>query len=152
MEIRKRINQKVILRKNGTLDIGSENSEPTMTQQQYKDACDINNIVKTYASTGELPLSNKVGQFMDVSNVSDYQTALETVYNAQKAFDALPSSIRTKFENDPNQLIAFLEDDKNYNEAQKLGLLKTPQNQNDQTQTNEPKSPQSSPSPASSPS
>lgn len=150
MEIRKRLNQKVILRKNGTLDIGSENNEPTMTQQQYKDACDINNIVKTYAQTGELPLSTKVGKFMDVSNVSDYQTALETVYNAQKAFDALPSQIRTKFENDPNQLIAFLEDDKNYNEAQQLGLLKTqPQNQNE---SNESKSPQpnSTPSPASS--
>lgn len=148
MEIRKRINQKVILRKNGTLDIGSVNDEPTKTQQQYKESCDINNIIKTYASTGELPLSNKVGKFMDVSNVSDYQTALETVYNAQKAFDALPSHIRTKFENDPNQLIAFLEDDKNYDEAQKLGLLKIPQKQNE---LNETKSPQNStPSPASS--
>jgi len=124
-DIKKRPNQKIILRKNGSLDIGSVNEEPTLAQQQYKDACDINNIVKQYAQTGELPLSNKVGQFLDVSNVSDYQSALETVYNAQKAFDALPSKIRTKFENDPNQLIAFLEDDKNYDEAQKLGLLQT---------------------------
>lgn len=151
MEIRKRINQKVILRKNGTLDIGSVNEEPSMTQQQYKDSCDINNIIKQYAQTGELPLSNKVGQFLDVSNVQDYQSALTTVYEAQKAFDQLPSNIRSRFENDPNQLIAFLEDDKNYNEAQQLGLLKsTPQNQN--LNPNPPQSSDPTPSPASSPS
>lgn len=151
MEIRKRINQKVILRKNGTLDIGSVNEEPSMTQQQYKDSCDINNIIKQYAQTGELPLSNKVGQFLDVSNVQDYQSALTTVYEAQKAFDQLPSNIRSRFENDPNQLIAFLEDDKNYNEAQQLGLLKsTPQNQN--SNPNSPQSSDPTPSPASSPS
>lgn len=151
MEIRKRINQKVILRKNGTLDIGSVNEEPSMTQQQYKESCDINNIIKQYAQTGELPLSNKVGQFLDVSNVQDYQSALTTVYEAQKAFDQLPSNIRSRFENDPNQLIAFLEDDKNHNEAQKLGLLKsTPQNQN--SNPNSPQSSDPTPSPASSPS
>lgn len=151
MEIRKRINQKVILRKNGTLDIGSVNEERSMTQQQYKDSCDINNIIKQYAQTGELPLSNKVGQFLDVSNVQDYQSALTTVYEAQKAFDQLPSNIRSRFENDPNQLIAFLEDDKNFNEAQQLGLLKSiPQNQN--SNPNSPQSSDPTPSPASSPS
>lgn len=123
MEIRPKPNQKITVRKNGTIDIVSLNSEPTLTQQQFKEQCDINNIIKHYTQTGELPLSKKVGQFLDVSNVQDYHSALNTVYEAQKAFDDLPSNIRSKFENDPNQLLSFIEDDSNYEEALKLGLL-----------------------------
>lgn len=140
MDIRQKPNQKITVRKNGTIDIGSINDEKTLTQQQFKDECDINNIIKNYSQTGVLPVSQKVGAFLDVSNVADYQTALQTVFEAQKAFDALPSSIRSKFENDPNQLLAFIEDDKNYDEALKLGLLEkqSPQNQNSTSQTQTP--------------
>ena len=129
MDIRQKPNQKITVRKNGTIDIGTINDEPTLAQQQFKDECDINNIVKNYSQTGVLPVSQKVGAFLDVSNVSDYQEALHTVYEAQRAFDALPSNIRSRFENDPNQLLAFIEDDANKDEALKLGLLdtKTPQ-------------------------
>jgi len=138
-KIKQRPNQKVILRKNGTLRVVTVNNEPTLTQQQFKESSDINNIIKQYSQTGELPLSNKVGKFLDVSNVQDYQTALTTVYEAQRAFDELPSKVRSRFENDPNQLIAFIEDDKNYQEAFELGLLnKNPitanQNQNQSPQ------------------
>ena len=123
MDIRKKPNQIITRRKNGTLSIQSVNDLPTLTQQQFKEQCDINNIIKHYTQTGELPLSKKVGQFLDVSNVQDYQTALQTVFDAQNAFDALPSKIRSRFENDPNQLVAFIEDDANHEEALKLGLL-----------------------------
>lgn len=136
MEIRQRPNQKITVRKNGTLDIGTVNEEKTLTQQQFKDECDINNIVKRYSDTGILPVSTKVGAFLDVSNVQDYQTSLQTVYEAQKAFDALPSNIRSHFENDPNKLIAFIEDDANREEAIKLGLI---QNKIPQTETQNPK-------------
>lgn len=126
MEIRKRDNQQVILRKNGTLDISSINKEKSLTQQQYKESTDVNNIVKQYEQTGVLPTSNKVAQFMDVSDIQDYQKSLETVYEAQKAFDALPAAIRNKMDNDPAKLIAFLEDDKNLQEAINLGLINKP--------------------------
>ena len=135
MDIRQKPNQKITVRKNGTIAIESINSEPTLTQQQFKEQCDINNIIKNYTQTGELPLSQKVGQFLDVSHVQDYQTALNTVIEAQSAFDNLPSKIRSRFENDPNQLLAFIEDDANYAEAQTLGLL--PQNQSPSQTTNQ---------------
>lgn len=123
MEIRPKLNQKITVRKNGTVSVESVNTDPTLTQQQFKEQCDINNIIKHYAQTGELPLSKKVGQFLDVSNIQDYQTSLQTVFDAQRAFDDLPSQIRSRFENDPSKLIAFIEDDANTAEAQTLGLL-----------------------------
>lgn len=145
MEIRKKENQKISVRKNGTISIESINTDPTLTQQQFKEQCDINNIIKHYTQTGELPLSKKVGQFLDVSNVQDYHSALTTVFEAQKAFDALPSNVRSRFENDPNQLIAFIEDDNNHEEALKLGLLSHTvqskiQNQNTAPNSEPPKS------------
>ena len=145
MDIRQKPSQKHILRKNGSLKISSLNTDPSLTQQQFKDECDINNIIKTYSQTGVLPVSKKVGAFLDVSNVTDYQTSLQTVYEAQRAFDALPSKIRTRFENDPNLLLAFIEDDKNYDEALSLGLLEKPKPQNlnstSQTQTPQTQTP-----------
>lgn len=145
MDIRQKPSQKHILRKNGSLKISSLNTDPSLTQQQFKDECDINNIIKTYSQTGVLPVSTKVGAFLDVSNVADYQTSLQTVYEAQRAFDALPSKIRTRFENDPNLLLAFIEDDKNYDEALSLGLLEKPKPQNlnstSQTQTPQTQTP-----------
>lgn len=138
MEIRQKQNQKITVRKNGTISVESINSEPTLTQQQFKEQCDINNIIKQYTLTGELPLSKKVGQFLDVSNVQDYQTALNTVFEAQQAFDNLPSKIRSRFENDPNQLIAFIEDDANHEEALTLGLLSNTATSKTQTQTQTP--------------
>lgn len=150
LNIRNKINQKYILRKNGSLDIGTINEEATLTQQHYKDSTDVNNIVKQYDQTGMLPTSNKVAQFLDVSNIQDYQTSLQTVYEAQKAFDNLPANVRTRFENDPSKLIAFIEDDKNSDEAYTLGLTNTKPknetklNQNENNNTQNPVPPQSS--------
>lgn len=133
---RNRPNQKHILRKNGSLDIGTVNEEPTLTQQQYKESSDVNNIIKQYSETGVLPTHNKVAQFLDVSNIADYQQSLQTVFEAQKAFDSLPSHVRTRFENDPNKLLDFMSQTDNYDEALSLGLV-NPKIQNEQTQTNE---------------
>lgn len=140
VQIKERKNKTYILRKNGSLSVSTTNTEPTLTQQQFKESSDINNIVKKYQQTGELPVHRKVGQFLDVSNVQDYQQSLTTVFEAQKAFDNLPSAIRSRFKNDPQELISFIEDEKNYNEALNLGLInknpiETPQTKTPQTQT-----------------
>jgi phage internal scaffolding protein len=120
------------IRPDGNLDISTINDEPSLTQQQFKDECDINNIIRNYTQTGELPLSNRVGQFLDVSHITDYQTALHTVMEAEQAFLQIPANIRTRFENSPQQLVDFLYDSKNKDEAIKLGLI--PQTQNANTQ------------------
>ena len=62
----------------------------------------------------------------DVSQFGDYQSSFELIRSAQAQFDALPSSVRDRFDNDPSKLIAFLNDPDNRAEAEKLGLLNTP--------------------------
>lgn len=87
--------------------------EPTKTKQEYKDDVNINNIIKKYKITGELPVANKMPRYEDVSKVPDYRTALDVVNNAQMAFKALPASLRQKFRNDPAVMLDWSNDPAN---------------------------------------
>jgi phage internal scaffolding protein len=68
----------------------------------------------------EQPLSPRYGDF---TGISDYHTALNRVFAAQDEFEALPAQIRARFNNDPAQLIEFLENSDNRPEAEELGLV-----------------------------
>lgn len=106
------------------------NDEPTMTQQQFKDEADINNIMRKYGADPVAfnALTRKGGVYADFSQLSDYHGMLQQVADAQDAFSALPAQIRSRFANDPGSLIAFLNDPKNHDEGVELGLYdpKTP--------------------------
>ena len=65
-------------------------------------------------------------QYLDVSALPDYQSALNIVQEAQASFDALPSTVRERFSNNPGSLISFLADPSNRDEAIKLGLVDVP--------------------------
>lgn len=100
------------------------NTEPSLTQQQFKDECDINNIMKKYATTGQFThVTGKQGMYGDFSSIKDYHTMVQTVLYAQEAFSTLPAEMRARFKNDPGMLLDFLQDSKNYDEALKLGLI-----------------------------
>lgn len=99
---------------------------PTMTQQHFKDECDINSIISRYNVTGYLPESDKPMQYGDFTNVSDFMTAQNIIIEAQERFDALPSDVRKRFDNNPANLLEFMQDDSNREEAIKLGLINNP--------------------------
>lgn len=114
--------KKVIRMENGRTRVITLNNEPTKTQQQFKDQCDVNNIMKKYKLTGEWPNPKKQGIYLDSTNLPDYQSALNTVIAANDSFSTLPSDVRKRFSNDPAEMIKFLADPKNNEEAIKLGL------------------------------
>lgn len=109
---------------NGLTGVMTVNDEPTMTQQQFKDECDINNIMRKYQTTGEIThIAKKIGMYGDFSEIPDYHQMHQTVIEAEAAFMGLPAELRLRFKNDPGQLIDFLKDENNYEEGVKLGLL-----------------------------
>lgn len=102
-------------------------AKPTMTQQQFKDEADINRLVDRFLRTGEVPPVDGRAMYGDFIDVPDgYQAALNAVIEAQAGFDALPSKTRQRFNNDPAELLSFLQDPKNLDEAVELGLLEKP--------------------------
>ena len=103
-------------------ETGQANNEPSLTQQSFADECDINTIVERFGLTGQLPepLSPQYGDF---SAVGDFQSAMNAIADAQSGFMSLPGHLRARFANDPGNLISFLEDPANLDEAVRLGLV-----------------------------
>lgn len=97
--------------------------EPSMTQQSFKDECDINTILERFNITGQIPVSPIDPQYGDFSGVTDYQSALNAVMAAQAGFDQLPAVVRQRFANDPAAFVDFCLDESNREEMVKLGLI-----------------------------
>ncbi len=96
---------------------------PSMTQQHFKDECDINNILKSYR--GKLPLPEEPAYFMDCT-VTDLQSAYEVAESIGARFDSLSSDVRARFNNNPLELLEFVHNADNQTAAIELGLLPKP--------------------------
>lgn len=79
-----------------------------------------------YLRTGVLsdPLDKrgtpKYGDYADLGNYMDH---MNKVVEANEMFEALPASIRKRFNNNPGDLIEFVMDSNNRKEAEMLGLI-----------------------------
>lgn len=105
-------------------DVDLETGEiVTPTQPQFKDECDMNRILEKYSpeQIEERRLAMQ-GMFGDYSDVLDYGQAKMLVNNCDAAFNSLPAKVRSRFDNDPEQLIEFMLDESNNEEAVQLGL------------------------------
>lgn len=100
-------------------------TQPSLTKQSFKDECDINNIMKKYQKTGLVThLASFSGQYGDFTSAEDYHASFNKVLEAQDMFMTLPSSVRSRFENDPAKFLEFVHDPKNQTDLVKLGLAK----------------------------
>lgn len=74
---------------------------PGRTKQEFKDECDVNNIVARYVRDAFWShLAKGVPQFVDVSEVGDFKEAVDQVRSATEFFNHLPAALRTRFGND----------------------------------------------------
>lgn len=103
--------------------VSEKNLQPSETKQSFKDECDINHIIKQYSTTGVIThLNQRSENYSDVSDVEDYQASMNIIVAAREAFDSLPSVLRKRFENNPTNFLAFLNDPSNADEMERLGL------------------------------
>lgn len=100
--------------------------EPGANQEQ-RDDCNPNVIMERFARTGLLPTHNIQPLSGEFHGFEDYHSSLNRIIAAQEAFDALPATVRSRFQNDPGQLLAFLENPDNRDEAVELGLVSSPE-------------------------
>lgn len=97
--------------------------EPSLTQQSFRDECDINVLVARFGLGAPLPQGLVAPVFGDFSGVDDYQSALNSIMAADEKFMMMPAAVRSRFGNDPQQFVEFCSDDRNLEEAVKLGLV-----------------------------
>lgn len=127
-------------REDGSLDVSTIVKGESLTQQQFKDECDINNIMKSYTETGTINhLNRKNHVYDDFSDVKDFKEMNDVVAYAKTMFEELPAKVRSRFKNDPVEFVEFCNDRNNLQEAIELGLADAPKtvtNVNDDKTTN----------------
>lgn len=118
--------------------VGLEFTEPSMTEQHFKDECDINNIVAQYQQTGVLPQGDRQPLFGDFAEFpQDLQSSQQYFDDAQDRFMQLPAQLRKEFGNDPVKLLQFIANENNRDRAIELGLIDRPPQANTTVQSQE---------------
>jgi phage internal scaffolding protein len=97
----------------------------SLTEQSHKDACDLNIIVARAQHNPAVLLDKSLRPdvFRDFSESLPFVEMFNKVCEAKSAFEDLPSDVRSKFRNDPANLIDFVSNPNNALEAHDLGLL-----------------------------
>lgn len=94
------------------------------TQQHFAEECDINTIVNNFLKTGQMPEDIKLPQFIDYEGVFDFQTAMNTMMEAERNFMQLPAKFRAEFDNDPQEFLKYVENPANEDALIKHGLMR----------------------------
>lgn len=85
--------------------------DPSLTIQSQAEDTDINLMIKRYGREGAA-LANSVPMpptLEDFQDVTDFQSALNTIRLAQESFNALRPDVRARFNNDPHQFLAHVD-------------------------------------------
>ncbi|AXH77462.1 MAG: internal scaffolding protein [Microviridae sp.] len=101
-------------------------AEEGKTQQSFKEECDINTIVETYSKTGlwgnSMRPATSQPMFGDFAEVPDFVESQRIIAQAKEQFEALPARLRKRFNHDPAELLRFVGDEANAEEAILLGI------------------------------
>ena len=98
-------------------------NSPSRTKSEFKDEVNINTIVKKAMRTGVLPSGDRQPLYADFTQLNSYESAQLAIAEAKSSFENLPSNIRAKFDNDVTELLDFVDNEDNKEEAIQLGLL-----------------------------
>lgn len=95
-----------------------------VTKQSHKDECDINRILRQYQRTGIIThVQNARPTYEDLPSNVDFQQAMNTVLEAERAFVALPGKVRAHFDNDPERFLAAFYDPNQVETLRGFGLV-----------------------------
>ena len=99
-------------------------SGESLTQQHFKEECDVINIIKRHDRNGIIEhVQRGQARYGDFSEVADYREALDLVRDAQDEFMTIPSDIRKKFDNDPGKFYEFVSNPDNKEELKTMGFI-----------------------------
>lgn len=89
--------------------------------QSYAESVDIENVIARYLNGDISALNKHIGQYGDFTNMpKTYAEVLQMQIDARNVFDGLPSEIKEKFNNDPNQFFAQTGSDEWYDKLSPL--------------------------------
>lgn len=99
---------------------------PSRTKSEFAEECNINNIVGRAMKTGVLPSGERKPLFDDFSEVKDYTETQRIIASAEQNFMMLDAETRNKFNNNVADLLDFIDNPDNAEEAANMGLIEAP--------------------------
>ena len=103
--------------------------QPSLVAVEFLQETDINFLLARYKNTGsfysmqDLVKAKRRPQFGDFTGIPDYQESLNKMASALEMFQDLPLKVRQRFHDSPIELLAFLQDENNRQEAESLGII-----------------------------
>ena len=101
-------------------------TKPSMTKTSFQDECNINKIMAKFQRTGAIDHYAKYAPTYGNALHTDLHDALNVVADANSMFEELPSGLRKKFHNDPEEFLEFVNNKNNLEEMRELGLANKP--------------------------
>lgn len=102
-------------------------TDESLTQQQFKDECDLNKVMEVYVNTGlwmgDSLRESRDAVFADVVGFEDYQDVMDNMEAVNAAFEELPADVRLLFNNQPGELVTWLANPANVEEAKSLLIV-----------------------------
>ena len=115
----------------GAPERGLEFHQPSLTQQQFKDECEIESLLKAH-NLGQVMgiLNNHQRQplYGDVSDIPDFHDSQNHVARATEYFNGLPSDVRAQFDNSLAKFLTTLNDPSAREALTDMGVLKKTSN------------------------
>jgi len=96
--------------------------DPSLAQQSFKDEVDINVLLERFKVTGQMPSGVRLPEYGDFTGLTDFQSAMSVLLQAQNEFMKLPADVRARFGNSPQAFMEFCNDKANLPELRKMGL------------------------------
>lgn len=107
-------------------EVGLACLDPSLTQESEALDTDINEIVRRFGITGQLPARDSIPLVTndDFVGATDFQTVMALQIEAKKAFAAMPADVRGRFDNDPVKFVNFCSgtDEATADELVRLGI------------------------------
>lgn len=99
---------------------------PSMTKQADAEDADVNKLAEKFGVQRLFQSSMGATRkpFFFQGTADDFQSMVNKVQDARNQFGTLGAGVRRRFFNDPYQLLRFLDNPENRDEAVKLGLVK----------------------------
>lgn len=92
----------------------------SMTVQSMAEDADLNIMLKRFGVTGKMPENVHLPTYGDFSQVTDFQSAMNAIIEADDNFMELPADVRARFNNNPQLLLDFCSDPGNISEVRKI--------------------------------
>lgn len=100
----------------------SKSDKPSLTDESYKQECDIDFIISNFVQRGIEPPQHQIDYGKQYTS-DDFANAMQTVAECKTAYECLPATEKEKFNNSVTNYLDFISDPKNLKESYEKGYI-----------------------------